>query len=84
MSHDTSKLETKARTFDEKLAKVRKLEEVLIPIFHRPGWTTIAEGALVELALDNLTQHLDVTTQHQQRLIEAAGLVGKGSPAAKL
>ena len=81
MSHDINKLEAKVKQFDEKLSKLVALSEVLVPIMHRPGWTTLPESQLVELTLDNLSYQMDGALLTQQRLVETAKLIGKPQPS---
>jgi hypothetical protein len=52
----------------------------LVPIIHRPGWTTIAEYALVEASLESLRTHIEAARAHCRQLKEAAGKVGDSQP----
>jgi hypothetical protein len=76
MEHDIAKLEKRIRAFDEKKHHLESLDSLLGAIIHRPGWTSIAESALVNLALDTLESHADSIAQIQKQLVQAAGQVG--------
>jgi hypothetical protein len=52
--------------------------EELLKIVHRPGWTTLAEFALVNLNLETLTATTRILVQVKGDLIKAAGQVKAG------
>lgn len=78
MIHDIDRLKGKIDRLDQSLAGLKFLGGVLGGVIHRPGWTTVAEFALVEAALDALQRQVEAASDHYHRLIEAAGLVGSG------
>lgn len=49
----------------------------LIPIIHRPGWTTIAEVMLVSGLVESMNKHIDVLNGLHNALIRGAQAVGK-------
>lgn len=50
--------------------------EELLTIIHKPGWTTLAEVALVTNAVDHLIRHTETLTEARKGLIEGARAVG--------
>jgi len=59
---DAQKLKQLESTIDElvtNLGQVRAASEVqeLLGIIHRPGWTTLAEGLLVQGIVENMLVH---------------------------
>jgi hypothetical protein len=48
MAHDIGKLESKIGILREAISKLHdaKHAELLVPVIHRPGWTTLAEFEL--------------------------------------
>jgi hypothetical protein len=78
MTHDIDRLKGKIDHLDRTLASLGSLGGVLGGIIHKPGWTTVAEFALMETALDMLQRHAETTSDHYRRVIEAARLVGGG------
>jgi hypothetical protein len=78
MEHDISKLQASLRAFDNKVAELsqQRVAELLIPVIHRPGWTTIAEFALVAASLEAMQHQVDGLAHMARRLVEAAGQVG--------
>jgi hypothetical protein len=52
--------------------------EELLRIIHRPGWTTLAEVALVNLNLETLTATTRMLVRVKGDLIKAAGQVKAG------
>ena len=45
-------------------------------IVHRPGWTTIAEAALVEAMAVSITRHAESLTHAHKALVDGALAVG--------
>jgi hypothetical protein len=78
MEHDISKLQASLRAFDNKLAELgrQRVAELLIPIIHRPGWTTIAEYSLVAAVLEAMQHQVDGLALLIHRLVDAAEQVG--------
>jgi hypothetical protein len=63
---------------DSKLAALSDdtLVGILNSIIHRPGWTTLPEAALTQVAMESLHAHADIIRTTYEELIEAAKLVG--------
>jgi len=79
MAHDIAALAEKLRMVELKIAELAQ-EDIggqLGPIIHRPGWTTIAEFALVEASLEALTSHIEAARAHCRSLINVSGQVGE-------
>ncbi len=76
MQHDLKRLEEKADRLDASIVIIVGLGGKIPPIIHRPGWTTIAEFALVENTLDALQSQVDAVYDQYRKLIAAAELVG--------
>jgi hypothetical protein len=77
MEHDIAKLERRLRTHDERIQSFESLSGLLNPIIHRGGWTTIAEWAFVNLALEVMEQQLEVVANLRTQLVEVAQSVGQ-------
>jgi hypothetical protein len=77
MAHDIAGLERKVRTLNEAISKLHaaKHAELLVPIIHRPGWTTPAGFELVQTHVDNL--HAQASHLHTafDALITSAGKI---------
>jgi hypothetical protein len=84
MGHDIAKLEQRMIAVDQKVKRLESIHSVLGPIVHRPGWTTIAEYNLVNLALDALERHVDSLSTLQSQLLSAADQVAPVRPAQKV
>ncbi len=52
--------------------------EQLIPIIHRPGWTTPAESLFFESAVESLMLQTRQLAEMQKQLLAASEAVGKG------
>lgn len=78
MAHDVSALEGKLRKLDQSLAALAatKHAQQLIPVIHRPGWTTVAEMHLVHAMVDHLQAQLDGLHRAHEALLTAAHQVG--------
>ena len=59
MENHVAELEKRLATFEQKKAQLASLHDQLIPIIHRPGWTTLAEVSLVGITMDSLEFHVD-------------------------
>jgi hypothetical protein len=77
MTHDLNRLKDKIDRINERLSGFRSLKEDLSSIIHKPGWTTVAEFALVEAHLVSLDKQIETTTSHYKELIQAAQRVGE-------
>jgi hypothetical protein len=79
MGHDLAALEAKLRSLQQTLGKVAgsNYAEQLIPIIHRPGWTTVAEFALVSVTVDAIQRQVDGLARHCEDLVAAAHKVGR-------
>ena len=49
----------------------------LIPVIHRPGWTTLAEVTLVTALVDSMIKHSEVIADLHASLLRGAQAVGK-------
>lgn len=78
MTHDINRLQDKIDHLDHSLSSLASQSGLLDRIIHKPGWTTIAEFALVEASLDAVQRQVETVSDHYKRLVEAAGLVGGG------
>lgn len=77
MAQDIAGLERKLRQVDQSISElIAKRAEALIPIIHRPGWTTIAEGQLVTAMVDHLQSQIDGVGRAYDALLAAAEKVG--------
>lgn len=83
MAHDLSKLERQIEVLDRRIGELAslRLTKELVPIIHGPGWTTIAEVALVENAVESLTHTVEGQIHQTKRLLDAARQV---RPAEKI
>jgi uncharacterized caspase-like protein len=83
MAHDIDRLASKARGLDQALIEFaghkygEQLSTIIRKPHHPPGWTTIAEFALVETSLDCINAQIDTIGKHLQKVVEAAEQVGK-------
>ena len=84
MKHDIGKLEERIVAVDRKVKRLESLHGVLNPIIHRPGWTTLPEFKLVNLALDSMESHADSLFSLQRQLVEAAGQIGQSETAQRI
>jgi hypothetical protein len=79
MAHDIKTIERKVLALDAGIEQLHaaKHAERLIPIIHRPGWTTVPEAALVHGLLDTLQHQTAGLQQTYKALLEAADLIGR-------
>jgi hypothetical protein len=77
MNHDLNSLKNRINRIDARLSDVSSLKEELFRIIHQPGWTTVAEFALVEASLASIDKQIETTTSHYRELIQAAQRVGE-------
>ena len=49
----------------------------LIPVIHRPGWTTLAEVTLVSGMVEAMIKHTEVMAELHSSLMSGAQAVGK-------
>jgi len=80
--HDTQikALEGRLDVLGDKLASlVGHAQQVgeLIPIIHRPGWTTVAELALVAGLVESMIKHTELIGDLHSTLMRGAQAVGK-------
>jgi hypothetical protein len=84
---DLEKLNKKITALSDALAKLGKGTDAkdLLQIIRKPGWTTIAELALVNLVIDQATMHTRMLGSLMGDLKAAAGKVAPqlGSAAPK-
>ncbi len=84
MEHDVTKLEKQLKTLDERLKELQRVEltQKLVPIIHRPGWTTPAEFFLVSTAVESLTRQVEHQIQSFNQLLESAKMIEKAGAKA--
>jgi hypothetical protein len=73
-------LEARLNLLSDKLASfVGPSQQVgeLIPVIHRPGWTTVAELALVSGLVDSMIRHAELIGDLHLTLMRGAQAVGK-------
>lgn len=58
--------------------------QILGGIIHGPGWTTLAEGALVSGMLDALQNQVNAVARQSEQLLSAAEQVGAGNQAVEV
>jgi hypothetical protein len=80
MATDVAGLEAKIRRMDENLSKLHSARHAqeLLRVIHKPGWTTVAEAALVHALVDSLNAHMDSMHRAHDALLSAARQVGEG------
>ena len=74
-SDHIKKIEEQIKEYRALIAKVAapKPHEELLAIIHRPGWTTVAEGALVSAMLESMSGTARVLEQMTSMLVRCAG-----------
>jgi hypothetical protein len=77
MAHDINRLKDRIDRIDQTISDLGELKGQLSGIIHKPGWTTVAEFALVEAGLTSIHTHVEATANHYKQLIEAAQRVGQ-------
>ncbi len=77
MEHDIDRLAERIDRIEQSASAFGELKGTLLEITRRPGWTSVAEFALVEASLESIQQQIDTAAQHYKQLIDAAGKVGK-------
>ncbi len=68
-----NQLGDKLASFDSHSKQIAEL----IPVIHRPGWTTLAEATLVAGLVDAMIKHTDVITDLHATLIRGSQAVGQ-------
>jgi hypothetical protein len=76
MPHDINRLKEKTDRLDRSVSSLGGFAGALSGIIHKPGWTSVAEFALVEASLDALYRHVETAADHYRQLIAAADKVG--------
>jgi hypothetical protein len=77
MEHDIKRLEKKIERLEASIASIAHLPRGFGVIIHNPGWTSIAEFALVEAGLDSVQTQIETASEHLKRLIDAAAQVAQ-------
>lgn len=74
MEHDLSELERRLEVLNERATELNDIgfTKKLLAISRRPGWTTVAEIALVLNAVESLTHSMEGHIQQSRQLLEAA------------
>lgn len=77
--HDIAKLEGQIKELDVLLKQQSNTQDVdeLLHLIHNPGWTTIAEYALVVGVLEALTSQMKQVSALRGALINASRGIGK-------
>ncbi len=78
MAHDIDAMATKLRRIERSLGTLAdgRYPQQLIPIIHRPGFTTVAEGMLIHALLDHVEHQADTLHRTCESLLAAAEKVG--------
>ena len=79
MAHDIKRLEEKINQLNRSISDLAKLPPGFGGVIHNPGWTTLPEFMLVEAGIDSLCKQIDNATEHCQRLLKAAEIIGTHS-----
>lgn len=76
---DIRKLETHITELEKSLANLARAEDWkrLIPIIHRPGWTTPAEYLFANAILEAMKAHTTALTNLKTQLLHASEAVVK-------
>lgn len=77
MEHDFTRLTERIDSIEQSASAFGELKGTLLEIARRPGWTSVAEFALVEASLESIQQQIETAAQHYKQLIDAAGKVGE-------
>ena len=74
---DKARLETKLKSLQSDLAKLSdaKPMEEFLQIIHKPGFTTVAEGMLIEAMVASLHGHIGAALETRSALLNAASRV---------
>ena len=80
MAHDIQMLEEKIKRLERSVVDFAKLLPGFGVIIHKPGWTSIAEFALVQAGIDNPHMQIETATEYCKRLLKAAEKVGGNLP----
>lgn len=72
MAHDVDRFERRIRAHDERLQNLGRLNELLIPVIRRPGFTTPAEWSFLEFAMETLEQQVELIGKIHAGLVAAA------------
>jgi len=82
--HDIKGLEQRITALHEAVSKLysAKHADVLLPVIHRPGWTTLPEFQLVQASVSAM--HDQVVSLHKSldTLVEIAGKIGSSAASA--
>ena len=78
MTHDIAGLERKVRSLQQTISKLHdaKHADALLPIIHRPGWTTLPEFELVQANIDSLHNQASHLHNAFEALIKTAEKIG--------
>ena len=79
MTHDIATLERKIKALHEAMSQLqaKKHTDLLLPIIHRPGWTTVAEFELVQAHVDAAYDHVSNIHKRLDTLVAVAEKIGK-------
>jgi hypothetical protein len=75
--HEVTHLETRIKDLCRSLASVANDKDfmALLPIIHRPGWTTVAEAMLVKGLIDAMHAHTQTLAELKQVLVKGSHAV---------
>jgi hypothetical protein len=79
MEHDLNRLREKMDAIDPSsiVGILSQLQQQLWNATHKPGFTSVAEFALIEVGLEAIHQQIETTIHHYRQLVEAAEKVGE-------
>ena len=86
MAHNTQHdakikaLEGRLNQLSDKLASFNSHSQQiseLIPVIHRPGWTTLAEVTLVSGVVEAMIKHTEVVAELHSALMRGSQAIGK-------
>jgi DNA anti-recombination protein RmuC len=77
VQHDVNTLVKRVESIGQSVSAFEETGRELVPIFRRPGWTTVAEFALVEAQLEAIHQQLELAARQYRQLVSASKQVGE-------
>ena len=72
-------LEARLNQLADKMASLGNRQTLmdLVPVIHRPGWTTLAEMAFATGIVEAMVKHADAFAELQGALMKGSNAVGK-------
>lgn len=77
MTHDIKALEGKINRLNQTMTEFATLPPGFGQIIHKPGFTSVAEFALLEAGIDYLNRQMEAAVEHCKGLLKAAEKVGE-------